>query len=228
MYSITQITFFYLSSFWIGFLLCIPIGPVNLEIFHTAIKKQYPQAIAVAIGGALGDAVWALVAFFGVSPFTKSQYLEAAFLLATATVTFILGIFALKDSRFIEKKEEEMVRKIRRKRWAFLKGLTMVLINPLGIISWMICLQFLRRLHIYIPLQLRHEVLFFIVVTAGAASYFLLIVFITNKMKHIFNTQRTYKITKGLGFILIGLSIYFLYNAATAFFFNTHAFSVPR
>jgi len=228
MYSITQIIFFYLSIFWIGFLLCIPIGPVNFEIFHTALKKQYPQAVAVAIGGAIGDAVWATVAFFGVSPFTKSYYLEAAFLLATAAITLVLGIFTLKDSRFIEKKEEEMVRKIRRKRWAFLKGLTLVLVNPLGIVSWMICLQFLRRVKVYIPLQLRYEVLLFMVVTAGAVSYFLLIVFITNKMKHIFNRQRTSKITKGLGFLLIGLSIYFLYNAAKAFFFNTHVLSLPQ
>jgi threonine/homoserine/homoserine lactone efflux protein len=154
--------------------------------------------------------------------------LEAAFLLATATITFVLGVFTLKDSRFIEKKEEEMVSKIRRKRWAFLKGLTLVLVNPLGIVSWMICLQFLRRLKIYIPLQLRYEVVFFMVVAAGAASYFLLIVFITNKMKHIFNRQRTSKITKGLGFLLIGLSIYFLYNAAKAFFFNTHLLSLPQ
>ena len=224
----SSIIFFYFSVFWIGFLLCIPIGPVNLEVFHTALKKHFPQAVAVAAGGALGDAVWALTAFFGISPFQKNHYMEGTFFLLTTAITLVLGLFALKDSRYVEIKEEAMVTKIRRKRWAFLKGLTMVLVNPLGVVSWMISLQFLKRFDIYIPLELRYEVIFFIVVSLGAVSYFLLIVFITNKMKHIFNPRRTRKITKVLGYLLIGLSVYFLYNAIKVFFFNGHILSLTK
>jgi len=205
--------------------LCIPLGPVNLEVLHTALKKHYHQAIAVAIGGAMGDAIWATTAFFGVSPFMNSPRMEGIFLVVTAAITLLLGIVALKDSKFIGKKEEEMVTRIRRKRWAFLKGLTMVLVNPLGIVSWMISLQFLRKIDIYIPMRLNYEIIFFIVVTVGAASYFLLMIFITNKMNTILNPRRTRKITKYLGFLLIGLSAYFLYNAVRVLFFNSRLLS---
>ena len=41
-----------------------------------------------------------------------------------------------------------MAERIKRKRWAFLQGLGMVLINPLGIASWMIALSFLKKLKI--------------------------------------------------------------------------------
>ncbi|MCP4147584.1 MAG: LysE family transporter [bacterium] len=208
-------------------MLCIPIGPVNLEIFHTALKKQQPQAISVAIGGALGDAIWAICAFFGVAALLNPR-MQGVFCTVTAVITFSLGIFALKDSRFIEQQEEAMVSKIKRKRWAFLKGLSMVLVNPLGVITWMICLQFLKDLKIYIPLELRYELLFFLIVTIGAASYFLLIVFITNKMKHIFNPERTVKITKFLGYLLITLGCYFVFNAVRAFFFNSHLLAIPK
>ncbi len=202
-------------------MLCIPIGPVNLEIFHTALKKQHPQAVAVAIGGAIGDAVWAIVAFFGVTPFQKPG-LEGFFFVATAAITGGLGYFALRDSKCIERKEDTKIATIKRKRWAFLKGLTMVLVNPLGIVSWMISLQFLKKMNIYIPLELRYEILFFVVVTIGAACYFLLIVFITNKMESFFNPQRTSKITRILGYLLLSLSAYFLYHAVKVFFFNSH------
>lgn len=221
----SSIIFFYIACFWIGFFLCIPLGPVNLEVLHTALKKHYHQAIAVAIGGAMGDAIWATTAFFGVSPFMNSPQMEGIFLVVTAAITLLLGIVALKDSKFIGKKEEEMVTRIRRKRWAFLKGLTMVLVNPLGIVSWMISLQFLRKIDIYIPMRLNYEIIFFIVVTAGAASYFLLMIFITNKMNTILNPRRTRKITKYLGFLLIGLSAYFLYNAVRVLFFNSRLLS---
>lgn len=216
----SSVIFFYISCFFISFFLCIPIGPVNIEIFQNALKRLYPQAISIAIGAATGDAFWALLAFFGISPFISSRYMEAAFFVFAAIITGVLGIFALKDARFLEKKEEEIVTKIRRKRWALLKGLTMVLVNPLGIVSWMISLSFLRKINIYIPLKLNYEILFFIVVIMGASTYFFLIVLITSKMKKIFSPERTTKVIKFLGFLLIIFSFYFLYNAVKLFFFN--------
>lgn len=222
-----SIILFYFVSYWISFVLCIPLGPVNLEIFHTALNKHYPQAAAVAVGAACGDAIWATVAFFGVSPFLSSPRMEALFLAATAVITMGLAIYTLKDSRFIQKTEEKVMLKIKLKRWAFLKGLTLVLVNPLGIASWMICLQFLRKLGIYIPMSFNYEVLFYLSVAAGAASYCLLIVFITNKMKHIFSPERTHKITKYLGYFLLILSIYFMYNAAIILFSSGQFIPTP-
>lgn len=222
----SSIIYFYVACYWISFCLCLPLGPVNLEVFHTAVKKHYAQAVAVAVGGAMGDAFWATAALFGVYPFINSPNLEGGFLVATAIITMVLGIMALKDSRFIAKKEEIVVSRIRRrKRWAFLKGLTMVMVNPLGIISWLISLQFLEKIDIYIPMELNYEIIFFVVVAAGAASYFLLVILITNKMKKILNSTRTRKISKYLGFLLIGVSMYFLYNAIKVLFFNSHLLS---
>lgn len=119
------------------------------------------------------------------------------------------------------RKEEVIVVKIRRKRWAFLKGLTLILVNPLGVVTWMVVLQFLRKLNIYIPLRLNYEIFFFLVVAAGAASYFSLIVFITNKMKKFFNPRRTANVIKYLGYGLFLLSAFFIFNAAKVFFFNS-------
>lgn len=218
----SNIIYFYISSYFIGFLLCIPIGPVNLEIFHTSLKKHYPQAVSIAIGAAIADGVWALTAFFGISPFRDTSYsLEWIFFLITALITGFLGIFTLKDAKFIEKKGAELTTKIRkRKRWAFVKGLLLVLMNPLGIISWMISLKFLESFKITIPLKLNYEIFFFLIVTLGAATYFLFIVFITNKMQSSFNPKRTAKVTKFLGYILIIFSLYFFYYALSAYLFG--------
>ena len=222
----SAIIFFYISVYWIGVVNCIPIGPVNLEIFHTSLKKQFPQALAVAAGGAIGDACWALLAFFGISPFSRSLTMEAIFFLVTSAVTGVLGFIILRDSKFVARKEEVIVVKIRRKRWAFLKGLSLVLVNPLGIVTWMVLLQFLRKINIYIPLELKYEIIFFVVVALGAASYFSLIVLITNKMKRFFNPCRTAKITKFLGYALFVLSAYFIFNAIKVFFFNSSSLNI--
>jgi threonine/homoserine/homoserine lactone efflux protein len=216
---------FYLGCFLTSFFLCIPIGPVNLEVFQNAVKKHHAQALSVALGASLGDATWALAAFFGISPFLKNGYnilIEGIFLLITAIITFILGILSLKDARLldkIEKREEALAQKIKRKRWAFAKGFALVMINPLGIASWMIALSFMKKLKIYIPLTLTYEIFFLISVLAGAFAYFTLIVLITNKMKSIFSPERTGKIIKILGYVLILFSLYFLFFAVKTLFF---------
>jgi threonine/homoserine/homoserine lactone efflux protein len=216
---------FYLACFLTGFFLCIPIGPVNLEVFQNAVKKQHAQALSIALGASLGDATWAMAAFFGISPFLKNGYnfsIEGIFLLITAIITFVLGLLALKDARFlekIEKKEEAIAGKIKRKRWAFLQGLSMVLINPLGIASWMIALSFLKKLKIYIPLTLNHEIFFMVAVILGSFSYFTMIIFITNKMKSLCTPNNTRKVIKAMGYVLIGFSFYFLFFALKALFF---------
>jgi threonine/homoserine/homoserine lactone efflux protein len=218
----SSIIFFYIASYFISIFLCIPIGPVNIEVFHTALKRLRAQAMAIAAGAALGDAVWALCAFFGISPFLKNRTLEGVFFIITAVITAVLGILALKDAHLVEKKEEEIVTKykLRRKRWAALKGLSMVLVNPLGIVSWMVSLSFLRKIKLYIPLELKYEVGFFLVVILGAMSYFLLIITITSKWKKVFNPERAHKIIRFLGYLLIVFSAYFLYNAVKLLLFN--------
>jgi threonine/homoserine/homoserine lactone efflux protein len=216
---------FYLGCFFTSFFLCIPIGPVNLEVFQSAIKKHHAQALSVALGASLGDAVWSMAAFFGISPFLKNGYnilIEGVFLLITSIITFILGLLSLKDARLfekIEKKEEALAQNIKRKRWAFAKGLAMVMINPLGIASWMIALSFMKKLRIFIPITLTHVIFFLITVLLGAFAYFTLIVFITNKMKSIFSPERTGRIIKVLGYVLILFSLYFLYFAIKTLFF---------
>jgi len=216
--SFTPILVFYVLVFFISGLLCIPIGPVNLEIFHTSLNKRYAHALFMAIGAAFGDAVWALLAFFGMSPFSSSPGLEAGFLTVTALITLGLGLVAIKDARKITEQENRLVEPLRRtrKRWTLLKGMGMVLVNPLGVISWMVILSFLKRMHIFIPMRLDFEILFFFTVMAGAVAYFSLIVFITHKMASFFDPSRTCRLFHWIGIILILISVYFLFKAGEA------------
>ncbi len=220
---------FYVCCFFISFFLCLPIGPVNLQVFQRAVKKEYAPAFSLALGASIGDSLWAMAAFFGITPFLKNGYnlnLEGIFLLATAVITLVLGLLALKDAHFlekiekIEKKEEAIAAKIQRKRWAFLQGLVMVLVNPLGIASWVIALSFMKKLRIYIPLTIGFEVLFMVIVILGAFFYLTMIILITHRVKSLRLPHNTRKVIRILGYVLICFSFYFLYFALKAFFFT--------
>lgn len=226
-----EILLFYLIIYFIGFALCVMPGPVAIEVFHHALKRQNKHALSIGIGAGIGDGVWAMVAFFGITPFLKNDRgntLEGIFLLVAAVVTFIIGTLAIKNSGLVqkvEKKEEQIAEKVKRKRkrWSFLKGVTLMLVNPLGIGSWMIVLSFLKKVKIYIPLTLTYEILFFIAVVAGAFSYSVVIVAITNRIKRLFDPEKTAKTVKILGYLLVGFSIYFLFHSIRAFFFSAPA-----
>ncbi len=223
------ILLFYLIVCAMGFTLCVMPGPVAIEIFHHALKKQNKHALSIGIGAGIGDGVWAMVAFFGITPFLKNDHgnhLEGIFLLVAAVITFIIGTLVIKNSRIVqkvEKTEEHIAEKVKQKGkgWSFLKGAALMLVNPLGIGSWMILLSFLKKIKIYIPLTSTYEFLFFVAVVMGTFSYSVVIVAITNRIKGLFDPEKTAKIVKILGYLLVAFSIYFLFYSIRAFFFST-------
>lgn len=229
-----SIILFYLAAFLMGFALCIMPGPVAIEVFHNVVKKENNHALSVGLGAAIGDALWAMVAFFGITPFLANEqanHLEGIFLLVAAVVTLIIGLLAIKDAGLImklEQKEEALIQRLeqkqkpkrKRKRWSILKGFTMVLLNPLGIGSWIIVLSFLKKVEIYIPLHLSYEIFFVLAVMTGAFSYSVAMVLITKRIKSVFEPERTARIIRILGYLLIVFSLYFLFYAVRAFFFK--------
>lgn len=222
------IALFYLIAYGMGFALCVMPGPVAIEVFQHTLKKQNKHALSIGLGAGIGDGIWALVAFYGITPFLKNgqgNYLEAIFLLSAAVITFIIGILAIKDARVfkkLEKKEEAIAEKVKskpkRKRWSLLKGLTLVLVNPLGIGSWMIVLSFLKKVQVYIPLTIGHEIFFFIAVVLGAFTYSCVMIVVTKKIKSLFDHEKTAKIIKFLGYLLIAFGCYFLFHSFRVFF----------
>lgn len=220
------IALFYLVAYGMGFALCIMPGPVAIEVFHHALKKQNKHALAIGLGAGVGDGVWALVAFYGITPFLKNgtdngNQMEGIFLLAAAIITFIIGMLGLKDAKIferVEKKEEQLAEKVKRKRFSFLKGLMMVMVNPLGIGSWMIVLSFFKKVNIYIPLDQSYVFFFFWAVVLGAFTYSGVMVLITRRIEPLFTKEKTAQITRALSYLLIAFSVYFLFYAINAFF----------
>ena len=66
----------------IGFLMCIPIGPINIWVINTFIRRGAAQALSIALGGSLMDFIYFYVILSGISLFTISDqaifYFKAA------------------------------------------------------------------------------------------------------------------------------------------------------
>ncbi|MBI4387603.1 MAG: LysE family transporter [Candidatus Omnitrophica bacterium] len=52
-----------------GFLLSVPIGPINLTVIHEALHKGFARGFLIGLGGIAADTLYCTMAFFGFSSF---------------------------------------------------------------------------------------------------------------------------------------------------------------
>lgn len=79
----------------IGFLMCIPIGPINVWVIHTYLKKGVPHAFSIALGGSLMDFIYFFTILTGLSFVTYSEDFGTNLQLFGIGFIFILGLVEL-------------------------------------------------------------------------------------------------------------------------------------
>lgn len=81
------------TGFLLGWSIAWPPGPNNAEIARRALSRGFWAGYAVLLGGALGDAVWALGAAFGVGAMRTLAGLHGA--LTWVSVLLLVGLAAM-------------------------------------------------------------------------------------------------------------------------------------
>ena len=78
----------------IGFLMCIPVGPINVWVVNTLIKHNFRSAFSIALGGSTMDFVYFMVILSGLSLFHFSP--STIITLKVIGVLFLF-VFGLKE-----------------------------------------------------------------------------------------------------------------------------------
>lgn len=88
-----------INKILLGITLAAPIGPVSIEMIKRGLNKGFLDAFIVRVGGALGNTLCLIGAYFGASLFMTSETKMGVCSLAGALVLFYLGLKALLDKR---------------------------------------------------------------------------------------------------------------------------------
>ena len=72
-----------------GFVMCIPVGPLNLWVINTYLKRNESRALSVALGGSLMDAIYFYVILSGLSFVEMGQ--NVVFYFQLFGILFIFG-----------------------------------------------------------------------------------------------------------------------------------------
>lgn len=114
----------------VGFVMCIPVGPINVWVVNTLLKYNFKSAFSIALGGSLMDFVYFIIILSGLSFFNFSD--KTVMILKIIGVAFLF-IFGLKE---IFSKEEsyalkdEVSKKITSTASFFLLGVLIYTSNP--------------------------------------------------------------------------------------------------
>ncbi len=189
----------FIVGFLVGFLMCIPIGPINVWVINAKIKKGSANAICIALGGSLMDFFYFFIIMSGLSFIDFNEKTTEVLKLVGIILIFILGLKELfaKNAESQTFKNEKEFHKL---MGAFFLGVILYTSNPTLIFTMTGLAAFIKSFALYSPTGLNH----FLVsagVALGSTAWFLFLIFFVQKFENkIKNKYLTYfnKVSGGL------------------------------
>ncbi len=125
----------FIEKILLGITLSAPIGPVSLEMIKRGLNKGFLAAFVVRLGGAMGNTLCLLAAYFGLSMFINSDFKMAIGSLIGALVLFYLGFKSLLDKR-IHKLNDHQEENYSVGN-GLITGFVLSLANPIAFVFWL-------------------------------------------------------------------------------------------
>lgn len=114
----------------VGFLMCIPVGPINVWVVNTLIKHNFRSAFSIALGGSLMDFAYFMVILTGLSLFTFSPKTTLVLKIAGVLFLFIFGLKEILTKNQVFEVNEEVKKKMPHASSFFLLGVLIYTSNP--------------------------------------------------------------------------------------------------
>src|ERR1041385_180424 len=120
-----------------GFLISIPVGPINLAIINEGAKRGFKWGVLIGFGAIAMDIIYCGVAFAGFSGMFSTRLLRATIELLSFLALIYLGIKYLQATELpATSKSLELVEHTLHPHTAFMIGFVRVLGNPSVLLFW--------------------------------------------------------------------------------------------
>ncbi|OKZ41967.1 MAG: lysine transporter LysE [Bacteroidales bacterium 43_8] len=194
----------------IGILVSAPMGPIGILCIQRTLNKGRWSGFVTGLGAALSDLIYALLTGLGMSiviDFIEANQNILQILGSLVLVGFGLYLYRQNPAKNIRKANSS----INTFTQDFITAFLLTFSNPLILFLY---IGLFARFNFFLPeSQLGHHV--------GAVSWWFLITYVINKVRARFNVRSIWLINRGIGIIIIIMSIvgfvwgikdYFLYN----------------
>jgi threonine/homoserine/homoserine lactone efflux protein len=114
----------------VGFLMCIPVGPINVWVVNTFLKHNFRSAFSIALGGSAMDFTYFMVVLTGLSFFTFSHQTSITLKIVGVLFLFIFGLKELLSKAKLIDENEVADKKKPHASSYFLLGVLIYTSNP--------------------------------------------------------------------------------------------------
>jgi threonine/homoserine/homoserine lactone efflux protein len=194
-----------------GFLISIPVGPINVAVVNTFIKHNFELAFAIAVGGGLMDFVYFIVFLSGLSLFQLPD--QIILILKIVGVLFIFG-FGLKEV-FIKKANFNLNESVNKKQPTvigfFLLGVIIYASNPTLLATMSGLAAFFRSWNL-IANDFYHYLAVSVGLGIGSALWSYVLIIVMRKYQKRLPEQFFINFSRTCGVLIILISLYMAFT----------------
>jgi threonine/homoserine/homoserine lactone efflux protein len=207
MVDVNSITSAVLLGLVWGFLISIPVGPINLAIINQGAKRGFKWGALIGLGGMSMDIFYCGAAFAGFSGLFSTRLLRATMELLSFLALIYLGIKYLKATNLpATTKGVELVEHKLHPHTAFTTGFVLVLGNPAVFLFW-ITLSALFISHEWIDNSWASRGACVLGLATGALSWFILLSFLVSLGHGRFSSKTLIRMSHGSGACLLAAAL---------------------
>lgn len=139
MLELSPITLAALTGFISGFLLSVPVGPINLTIMNEGARRGFVWAGLIGLGAVLMEVIYCAIAFTGFASFFGNRYVNAGMQLFSFVFMLYLGVkFLMAKQIPAHGRIEERLEQRLHPHSAFMTGFVRTMGNPGVLVFWII------------------------------------------------------------------------------------------
>ena len=196
-----------LTGFASGFLVSIPVGPINISIVNEGARRGFSWAFLIGLGATIMEVIYCAIAFAGFTHLFESRVVKATMELVSFLLMLYLGVKYLfahslpATTRSVESFEHRL-----HPHTAFWTGFVRCLGNP-GVLLFWITLSATFISHDWMDDTWPSKGACLLGVTLGCFSWFTLLSFLVSRGHGRFSTTTLLRMSQFSGASLLIVSL---------------------
>ena len=197
----------------LGFFGSIPVaGPASILVLKNALEKGHRQGIDIAVGAAIGESLYAFVAFWGLTTvLERFPVLVPVSKIAGAVLVIALGIYLVARKTTTTDMQAANTADRQGHRW--LRGFVIAVFNPTLLATWTTIVTGLHAASLVEPSP-RGAIPFALGVGVGILGWFaFLVLVVVRRFRDRLEPAKIQRLVRGFGWAMIGVGAFIMSRA---------------
>lgn len=195
----------------IGFVMCIPVGPINVWVINTFFKHNFRSAFSIALGGSVMDFTYFMVVLTGLSLFTFTPKMSLTFKIVGVLFLFAFGLKEVLTKKQVFELDEHALKKIPAASSFFFIGVLIYTSNPTLIATMSGLAAIIKSWHVF-DLNFLNYFLLSFGIAVGSAFWFYALLKIVEKYQKKIPESFLLNFSRTSGVLIILFSLFMAFN----------------